>query len=67
MSAVANRGTEAPHGTDFVRLFKLEVGPFKLPGQKPGACRDGESLDRPYELSDLMREAIAAGVWPRQK
>jgi hypothetical protein len=57
--------TEGSLGAGFVRLFKVDVDQFQLLAQKPRARRDSEYLNRPYELSDLMRQACDAGVWPR--
>jgi hypothetical protein len=42
-------------------LFKVDADQFQLSPQKSGC----EFLNRPYDLSDLMRQATAAGVWPR--
>jgi len=38
---------------------------FQLLSQQPRPPRDSEYLNRPYELSELMRLATDAGVWPR--
>jgi hypothetical protein len=65
MSTVADQAAEASPGTCFVRLFKLDAEQFQLLAQKPRSHRDSEYLNRPYELSDLMRQATDAGVWPR--
>ena len=65
MSAIKDQTTEVSPGTTFVRLFKVDAEQFQLLAQKPRAPRDCEYLNRPYELSDLMRLAIDAGVWPR--
>ena len=65
MSAITNQTTEASLGTYFVHLFEVDADQFQLRAQKPHPDRDGEYLNRPYELSDLMRQATAAGVWPR--
>ena len=54
-----------PLGTYFVHLFEVDADQFQLRAQKPRCDRDCEHLNRPYELSDLMRQATAAGVWPR--
>jgi hypothetical protein len=42
-------------------LFKLDVDQFHLSAQKP-CSRDCDFLNRPYELSDLMHRATAAGL-----
>ena len=65
MSAITNHTTEASFGTHFVHLFELDADHFQMLAQKPHCGRDCEYLNRPYELSDLMRQATAAGVWPR--
>jgi len=56
---------QASLGACFVHLFKVDVDQFQLLAQKPRTRRDCEYLNRPYELSDLMRQAFDAGVWPR--
>ena len=65
MSAITNQTTEASFGTYFVHLFELDADHFQMLAQKPHCDRECEYLNRPYELSDLMRQATAAGVWPR--
>jgi len=65
MSTVTDQTTETSPGTYFARLFKVDVDQFQLLAQKPRFHRDCEYLNRPYELSDLMRQASDAGVWPR--
>jgi hypothetical protein len=65
MSTITNQTPEAKLGTYFADLFKLDAEQFQLLAQKPRFDRDSEYLNRPYELSDLMRQATAAGVWPR--
>ena len=65
MSTITNQTTEASLGTYFVRLLKVDADQFQLRAQKPRSDRDCDCLNRPYELSDLMRQATAAGVWPR--
>ena len=65
MSTATNHTTEASPGTYLVQLFKLDADQFQLLAQKPRYHRDCEYLNRPYELSDLMRQATDAGVWPR--
>ena len=65
MSAIKDQTTEVSPGTTFVRLFKVDADQFQLLAQKPRFHRDCEYLNRPYELSDLMRQATDAGVWPR--
>jgi hypothetical protein len=67
MSKTADQTTETSPGTYFVRLFKVDAEQFQLQAQKPRYHRDSEYLNRPYELCDLMRQATAAGVWPRQR
>jgi hypothetical protein len=52
-------------GTYFAHLFKVDADHYQLPAQQPRPHRDSEFLNRPYELSDLMRLATDAGVWPR--
>ena len=61
----AHQTTEASLGVRFAHLFKVDVDQFQLLAQKPRTRRDCEYLNRPYELSDLMRQAFDAGVWPR--
>ena len=65
MSAITNQTTEAALRSYFVHLFEVDADQFQLRAQKPRSDRDCEFLNRPYELSDLMRQALAAGVWPR--
>lgn len=65
MSTITNQTTGASVGTYFVGLFGMDADQFQVLAQKPRFDRDCEYLNRPYELSDLMRQAIAAGVWPR--
>jgi hypothetical protein len=65
MSTVTDHTTEASPGTYFAHLFKVDADQFQLLAQKPRFHRDCEYLNRPYELSDLMRQATDAGVWPR--
>ncbi|HKS86055.1 MAG TPA: hypothetical protein VJR71_11295 [Pseudolabrys sp.] len=60
MSTVTSQPTEVSPHTCFVHLFDVKMEQFRLPD------RSAESLKRPYEASDLLREAIAAGVWPRE-
>jgi hypothetical protein len=64
MHTITNQTTEASLGAYFVDLFKLDVDQFHLSAQKP-CSRDCDFLNRPYELSDLMHQATAAGLWPR--
>ena len=66
MSKTTEKTTETSPGSYFVRLFKVDAEQFQLRAQKPRYHRDGDYLNRPYELSDLMRQATNAGVWPRQ-
>ena len=66
MNANPDRTTEASLGTDFARLFRLDVDQFQLLGHTPRFNRECDYLNAPYELSDLMHQAIAAGMWPRQ-
>ena len=65
MSTVTHHTSEAPPGASFVHLFRLDAEQFQLVAQEPRSHRDSEFLNRPYELSDLMRLATDAGVWPR--
>ncbi len=65
MSTITNQTTEVSPGTYFVHLFEVDADQFQLLAQKPRFHRDCEYLNRPYELSDLMRLATDAGVWPR--
>jgi hypothetical protein len=65
MSKTTEQRTEASPGNYFVRLFKVDAEQFQLQAQKPRDHKDSEYLNRPYELSDLMRQATNAGVWPR--
>jgi hypothetical protein len=64
MSTITNQTTETSPGTYFAHLFKVDADQYQL-SQKPRFHRDCEYLNRPYELSDLMRQATDAGVWPR--
>ena len=65
MRAITNQTTEASLGTYFAHLFEVDADQFQLRAQKPRSDRDCECLNRPYELSDFMRQATAAGFWPR--
>ncbi len=65
MSTITKQTPEATLGSYFVDLFKVDADQFQLLAQKPRFDRDCDYLNRPYELSDLMRQATAAGVWPR--
>lgn len=65
MSTVPKETAEVSPGNTFVHLFEVDADQFQLLAQKPRAPRDSEYLNRPYELSDLMRLATDAGVWPR--
>ena len=65
MSTNTNQLPAASLGAHFIDLFKTDADQFQLLAQKPRVDRDCEYLNRPYELSDLMRQATAAGVWPR--
>jgi hypothetical protein len=66
MSKTTDKTTEASSGTYFARLFKVDAEQFQLRAQKPRFHKDSEYLNRPYELSDLMRQATDAGIWPRR-
>jgi len=66
MSKTTDQTTEATPGTYFARLFKVDAEQFQLLAQKPRADKDSEYLNRPYELSDLMRQAADGGFWPRR-
>ena len=66
MSTITDQTTEASLGARLVKLFKVDADQFQLLAQQPRFHRDCEYLNRPYELSDLMRQATDAGVWPRQ-
>jgi hypothetical protein len=57
--------TQPSFGTFFVHLFEVNADRFQLPAQKPARDRDCEYLNRPNELSDLMRQTTVVGVWPR--
>lgn len=65
MSTTTNQTAESSVGTYFVQLFKVDADQYQLLSQKPRSHRDSEYLNRPYELSDLMRRATDAGFWPR--
>ena len=65
MSRTTNQNTEASLGAYFAHLFEVDADHFQMLAQKPCSDRDCEYLNRPYELSELMRQAVAAGVWPR--
>ena len=64
MGTINDQTREVSSGTYFAHLFKLDADQFQL-SQKPRYHRDGDYLNRPYELSDLMRQATDAGFWPR--
>lgn len=66
MSKITNETTENSLGSYFVRLFKVDPEQFRMRTQAPRRDRTGDYLNRPYELSDLMAQAMAAGLWPRQ-
>jgi hypothetical protein len=53
-------------GTYFAHLFEVDADQFQMFAQERHHDRDADYLNRPYELSDLMRQATAAGVWPRE-
>ena len=57
MSAITSQTTEAALGAYFVHLFEVDADQFQLRAQKPRFDRDCDHLNRPYELSDLMRQA----------
>ena len=65
MSTVPKETAEVSPGTTFVHLFEVDADQFQLLAQQPRPPRDSEYLNRPYELSELMRLATDAGVWPR--
>ncbi len=65
MSTIITRTTEVSAGTYFAHLFEVDTDQFQLRAQNARSDRDCECLNRPYELSDLMRQATAAGFWPR--
>ena len=66
MSKTIGQTTKTTPGRYFARLFNVDAEQFQLQAQKPRAHKDSEYLNRPYELSDLMRQATNAGVWPRR-
>jgi hypothetical protein len=66
MNKKTDRTTKTTPGTYFARLFNVDTEQFQLQAQKPRVHKDSEYLNRPYELSDLMRQANNAGVWPHQ-
>ena len=66
MSTMTNEPIESSLGANFVRLFKVDADQFRLLAENPRSDPGCEFLNRPYELSDLMRQATAAGLWPRQ-
>jgi hypothetical protein len=49
--------TTTTFGAYFVHLFEVDTDQFQLQAQPPRRDRDCEYLNRPYELSDLMRQA----------
>jgi hypothetical protein len=65
MSTNTKQNDDASFGSCFVKLFELDADQLQLTAHHPRTERDGEFLNRPYELSDLMRQATAAGLWPR--
>ena len=65
MGMINDQTIEVSSGTYFAQLFKVDADQFQLRAQKPRFHRDCDYLNRPYELSDLMRQATDAGVWPR--
>ena len=50
--------TDQSFGTFFVHLFDLNADRFQLPAKTPACDRESEYLNRPNELSDLMRQTI---------
>jgi hypothetical protein len=65
MRAITDQTTQPSFGASFAHLFDVNVDRFLLSAQKPECDRDCEYLNRPYELSDLMRQTIVLGVRPR--
>ena len=65
--STTNQFSAVSFGVYIVDLFKVDTDPFKLPAKTvhPDPTHD-EYLNRPYDLSDLIRHATAAGVWPMQ-
>ena len=57
MSTNTNPSTDTSLGAYFVHLFEVDTEQFQLRAQPPHFDRDSEYLNRPYELSDLMRQA----------
>lgn len=66
MNKITDQATKSSLGTYFVDLFEVDTDQFQI-GAQPRHDRTADFLNRPYELSDLMRQAMAAGVWPRQQ
>jgi hypothetical protein len=66
MRTTTGQATEVDPGAYFLHLFKVDAEQFELLAQKPRFRKDCEYLNRPYELSDLMRQAADAGFWPRR-
>ena len=67
MSKTTDQTAEkASPGNYFARLFNVDAEKFQLQAQKPRDHKDSEYLNRPYELSDLLRQAADAGFWPRR-
>ena len=64
MKTITNHTSERSLGAYLVDLFKVDADQFQMSAQKPRSGRECDFLNRPYELSDLMRQATAAGVWP---
>ena len=57
MSTNTNPPPAASLGAYFVHLFEVDTEQFQLRTEPPHFDRDSKYLNRPYELSDLMRQA----------
>jgi hypothetical protein len=58
MSTNTNQDSSVSRGIHFVDLFKVDADRFQLLAQTSRCERDCEYLNRPYELGDLMRQAL---------
>jgi len=58
MNTSINQISDVSRGINFVNLFKVDTNQFQLLAQKPHCDRDWDYLNRPYELADLMRQAM---------
>jgi hypothetical protein len=57
MNTITSQASDVSRGIRFVDLLKVDSDQFQLLAQRQ-YDRDCEYLNRPYELSDLMRQAL---------